>query len=243
MKNTINEVIVSFRRLSLEYNRISDIPLQIDERENIPIEILKQVCYLCIPDEKLQGRDAQNEIEKILRNEFVMSEDETSEFVNICGYEDDKFRSIDDSIFFLTWCLFKYTCMLSEQDQKERNEFLWVSILFPYIYKLNTFTSGNRKSNKVCKELLQESLDKYPLESKYEKPSEIFKEFDSKVKKDEAYLSEMLNKKDNLGTEMKEALIDRAVMKCKQGITVAVHMSSKKVGERKDGEKDRFLRK
>lgn len=227
MKNTINEVIVSFRRLSLEYYRLSGTSLQIEEREIIPFGLLKKVCFLSAPDEKLIGQDAQNEIEKILRNDFVMSENETSEFVKIYGYEDDKFRSLEDSPFFLAWCLFKYTCMLSEQDQRERNEFLWVSILFPYIYKLNTFSGGNRKSNKVYRDKLQELLDKYPLGNKHEKPADIFKEFKRKVEQDEAFLSEVLNKKDNLGPEMKEALINHAVTACKQGIAVAVRMFAK----------------
>lgn len=228
MKNTINNVIVSFRRLSLEYDRLFGTSLQIEERDVTPFEILKKVCYLSIPDEKLIGQNAQDEIETILWSEFVMSEDETLEFVRIYGYRDDKSSKTKDFSNFMAWCLFQYTFMIAKEEKQKKNEFLWVSILFPYIYKLNTYNVGRNNGNKLCKKLLQDLLDKYPLGSGQKKSLDIFKEFNKKIVKDESYLSKVLNMKERFGIEMKEAVINDAIVACKQGIAVAVHMSGRR---------------
>lgn len=157
MKNTIEKVIVSFVTLGSDYYKQFGTSLQIEEREVIPFEILKKVSFICVPDEKFETpQNALKETEKILKYHFVDDEENKFELVKVVGYENNNSERSSGYEELMSWCLFQYTFMIPKDHWQERNEFLWVSILFPYVYKLNKFfaAKGKNVKQKELKDLL-----------------------------------------------------------------------------------------
>lgn len=234
MKNTIEKVIVSFVKLGIDYYRQFGTSLQIEEKEVIPFEILKMASFICVPDEEFETpRNALEEIEKTLQYHFVDDGENKFEFVKVVGYEMNNSEDSSGYEWFKAWCLFQYTFLIPEDHWQERNEFLWVSILFPYVYKFNKFFADKGKNAK--QKMLKELLDKYPLPQTGKKTADVFKKFKLKAM-DDAYLKEVLNREENLGFVIKEAYLNATIEECRCGIAVAMKWFDK--SRRKHGTKN-----
>ena len=82
--------------------------------------------------------------------------------VQLAGYgPEPNINRADESqmkrIRFYMWGVFVYTYLLDDKEMSVRREFLWRSLLLPYIYKVNINSPAT--VNKEIKEL----LDKYPI--------------------------------------------------------------------------------
>lgn len=229
MKDTINRVVVSILEFGRRYSDWFGTSLQMEDREVIPIEILEKACFICISDEKLNQHKERNKnvleaIREILWNYVVVSENKEAGLVKFEGFQEN----VDPSEYekSIALCFIQYNFTIAEELWQERNEFLWISVLFPYIYKLEKFrvVKGTKKDKQSE---LQSLLDKYPVDDSGKKAKEIFEEFMEKIGED-AYFEEVLKREPGLEHNIIEADFNNMVSECRQGISAALQIFNKR---------------
>lgn len=129
---------------------------QMEKRDDIPFVLLQMAISLLLPENVLSSlniQDAMKEIGQILTNEYVLT-DNNKKYAHIVGWDDRD--GMNKPINGYIWSLFMYTYRLNDNVQVEKNKFLWISILLPYIYLLNC-------SDGMDKEILRNLLMDYPI--------------------------------------------------------------------------------
>lgn len=158
MRDCINRNMCDIARLCKEYVKRDYATPYMREMTNITLDLLVKATTLSLPD-TIVGvwNDIIKEIEEILEEEHIKSTKEDKKLVKIIGY--DMIRYAENGgqypkMNFYSWCVFIYTYILANQDREKRLKFLWLTILFPYIYKLNIFspTTFDEETRKLLKE-------------------------------------------------------------------------------------------
>lgn len=156
MKDCMNRMICDYVQLCGGYQEAGCATPDMSERTNIPVDLLVKGAMLSIPDSYINDWNATiKEIEEILANEHIEFVGEGEELCRIAGYHMK--RNSEDGrlkVGFPCWCIFIYTYVL---DKHKKTEFLWRTILFPYIYQLNIYSSTT--VNDEIENLLRE----YPI--------------------------------------------------------------------------------
>lgn len=154
MKDCINRNMCDIVRLCKEYVKSDYATPHMRGETNIPLDLLVKAVTLSLPDPIIGvWNDIIKEIEEILAEEYIESVTEDKELVKIVGYDMTRYTEAEGrypKVNFYSWCIFIYTYILANQDSEKRLKFLWLTILFPYVYKLNiysptTFTEETKK--------------------------------------------------------------------------------------------------
>ena len=156
MKDCMNRMLCDIVRLCKGYQEAGYATPDMRERTNIPVDLLVKGAMLSIPDSYINDWNATiKEIEEILADEHIEFVGECEELCRIAGYHMKK-NSGDEGlkIGFPCWCVFIYTYVL---DKYKKTEFLWRTILFPYIYLQNIFSST------TVNEEIENLLREYPI--------------------------------------------------------------------------------
>lgn len=151
MNKTINNCLVKLISYSVRY-LTSKQDTRFLGKPEFSLDILKMAVYLELPD----GLNilSSNELEAYLLENHVEYSDETHEKVFIVEYcKLDGYRLKNN---FYIWSVYHYTYEMQENKDNEKAEFLWASIICPYIYKLN-------KYKKVTKSNVRQLEKKYPV--------------------------------------------------------------------------------
>lgn len=226
MYNTINQVIVALRNYGIYYENRYGTSLQMEEKEVILVDILKIVCFLSLPTDILnKEKNPMQSIERNLRADFVYSIDDASKFVKIDAYS---VRDINAEIRKRAWFAFQYMFLLFDKEVEERNEFLWITLLLPYVYKVNIFSGTNRAQNKVNRDMLMKLLGEYPFEKNQDRITNLFPKFKEKIGKNSDYIKDMLSHCENLGMVINESFLNNTLEGCQQGLAVAIQFSKRK---------------
>lgn len=177
MEEHINRNICEIVRLCKGYQQAGCATPDMEKMTNISLDLLRKGVVLSLSDSKIRvWNDTIEEIEEILWDEHIDFADEDKGLVQIVGY--DLKREQRSKISFYWWSIFIYTYVLVDHDRERRLKFLWCTILFPYIYKLNTcspitfdeeikkmlreypIAEGENAEDETLKILLQYNLDK-----------------------------------------------------------------------------------
>lgn len=161
MKKYLHPNIANFVRLCREYQRAGLGTSQMKKKSHIPFDLLIKGNCLSVPPHVTWSGDALD-IENSLKEYYVLEVDTERQYVEIAGLEenedsntDEQTECVDDGYFYI-WCIFHYTYRLVELDYSQWMEFIWVSILLPYLYLLNKFGT-------VSLEVLQQMLLDYSV--------------------------------------------------------------------------------
>lgn len=156
MEEHINRNICEIVRLCKGYQQAGCATPDMKEMTNIPLDLLVKGEILSLSDSKIRvWNDTVEEIKEILWDEHIDYANEYKGLVQIVGY--DLKRESLSKISFYWWSIFIYTYVLVDHDKERRLKFLWCTILFPYIYKLNTC------SPMTFDEEIKKILREYPL--------------------------------------------------------------------------------
>lgn len=158
MKNCINGNICDIVRLCKEYVKSDYATPYMREMTNIPLDLLVKGVTLSLPDPIIgEWNDTLNEVEEILEEDHILFVTEDKKLVRIAAYDMETYDGAGGQypkINFYSWCIFIYTYVLTNQDRETRLKFLWQTILFPYIYKLNIYspTTFNEEIRRILRE-------------------------------------------------------------------------------------------
>lgn len=162
MEKEFNSTMLNLKELCTYYSKRGyRLPMNYGtELTDIPIDLLKKVVLINTDKEQLENclgpyNDPVQYIEDKLLEEYVLYTPDDKGLVEIAHYKNDlpKFDR------FNIWAMFAYVYLMDGRSEKEKNTFLYVTILFPYIYQLNKY--GPLKRNKIDKILAE-----YPIKSR-----------------------------------------------------------------------------
>lgn len=153
-----NCISVYFHRLQESFFLQESVSTRKRIEKAIPFQLIKICYFMELPQNVLPEslEEVMKKIEEQLIEEFVVFEDEEKELACIVGY-DDKKEELPD--YFFIWSLFQYIYSNTKAGSKERQRFLWVTILLPYIYRCGQY-------GQVDEGVIRQLLEKYPLEEK-----------------------------------------------------------------------------
>lgn len=162
MDKEFNSTMLNLKELCTYYSRRGyRLPLNHGtELTNIPIDLLKKVVFINCDEEHLNDclegtNDPIRYIEDKLVDEYVIYTPDSNGLVEIAHYRND----LPQIERFNIWTLFAYVYLMDRKDTKTKNVFLYITILFPYIYKLNKFYELNRSK-------IEKILADYPIKNK-----------------------------------------------------------------------------
>lgn len=158
MKDCINGNICDIVRLCEEYVKSDYATPYMREMTNIPLDLLEKVTTLSLTDSIIgEWNDTLKKVEEILEEEHIFFVSEDKKLIKIVGYDMAKCDEAGgqySKVNFYSWCIFIYTYVLTNQDREKRLKFLWQTILFPYIYKINIYspTTFNEEIRRLLRE-------------------------------------------------------------------------------------------
>ena len=130
-------------------------------------------------------------------------------------FVEEYFRSsdCDSRSYVYIWSLFHYTYEMENASEDERREFLCISIIFPYIYKLNKFKKIQKADLDILKDKFQifdyfrelNKKDFFKGEKLVLVKEDMFGEYFSDVIKKVKGLNNLLPKRDEIDTMIEEA--------------------------------------
>lgn len=143
MNDAINGCIVYWSKLCDKY--IAEtycVSQQMKNMSQISFELLKKVVFLEVPFNSSGEIDVEmKNVENILLKDHVMVENSSEDRVTIKGFE--AIKEGGEKVYPHVWGLFQYTYRLTEWPECVRNKFLWATILFPYVYRMNLYLGLN----------------------------------------------------------------------------------------------------
>lgn len=135
MDRTINDCLV---KLISDYEKYYDTKYGRGGRwskPQFPFLILTLAVYLELP--VYQCTKSLEELRDYLLDYYVGYSDVTQKNVIIEEYyQNDNYKKNEK---FYMWSVLHYTYGMEYQTEEEKQDFLYMCIIFPYIYKLNTF--------------------------------------------------------------------------------------------------------
>ena len=162
MEKEFNSTMLNLKELCTYYSKRGyRLPINYGtELTDIPIDLLKKVVFINCDEERLKDcletyKDPVQYIEDKLLDEYVVYAPDGKGLVEIAHYKND-LHQFDR---FNIWAMFAYIYLMDGRSTKEKNTFLYVTILFPYIYQLNKYGPLNR--NKI-----EKILADYPIKSR-----------------------------------------------------------------------------
>lgn len=171
------------------------------EEPQFPLDILAIAVFLEMPEH--QSIMNIEDIKKFLLDNYVNYSDAMQKKICIEAY-----CRRDDCICrngFYIWSVFHYTYEMENDEEKKRREFLCISIILPYIYKLNKYKHVKKRDlNKIMieYEIVQYIRELNGLDLFNEKKTE---EYFQKIIHGITGLDDMLPKKDEADTVVEEA--------------------------------------
>lgn len=232
MKHTINLFVVSFRDLYIKHSQLQGKFLYDEKIDNISMEILKMAIYSIVP-QKERGRTENllEKIEDILVSDFIEEIKEIPGTIKISAYNKPEGYDSESQQELLNkaWGLYQFTYMMKKLGNIEKNKFLWVAILFPYIYNLNKNWAGKPKNQtqKKIKETVIDLLKQYPIVDNLH-GEEALLELKKLNDKEVSYFVDILKRGADIGCEMKEAAFYEMASECKNGVSVVSRISNRK---------------
>lgn len=158
MKGCINRDMCDIFRLCNGYIEAGYATPYMRDMTNIPFDLLVKGVILSLPD-PIKGvwNDIIKEIKEILEEDHIEFVTEDKKLVEIVGYDMTRYAGAgvqNPKTNFYMWCIFIYTYVLTNQSRETRLKFLWQTILFAYIYKLNTYspTTFQEEMGKLLRE-------------------------------------------------------------------------------------------
>lgn len=143
MEKEFNSTMLNLKELCTYYSKRGyRLPVKYGtELTDIPMDLLIKVIFINCDDASLnEYRDPIRYIKEKLVEDYVIYTSGNEFLVEIAHY-----KSYLPRIFrFNIWALFVYTYLMKDRELSERNSFLYITILFPYIYKLNKFDRLNK---------------------------------------------------------------------------------------------------
>lgn len=155
----INNCLVKLVSYKAAYTKTIPSTYEQFEKTEFSFEILKMTIFLVLPE--TQDIINLEELDSFLLENFVEYSDEMQEKVYIVEYcrRDDVYIQEKD---FYIWSIFHYTYEMQGMTEDKKIEFLWVSIIFPYIYKLSKYKRISKKSLRLFN-------SRYPVLKNWEK--------------------------------------------------------------------------
>lgn len=136
MNKTINDCLAKFMSYSEVYCNLDKSTFRTTAKEQgVKLDLLEMVIFLELPENK--DMLTLGKIRERLLERHVVYCDENKDIVFIGEYSRQRDSGFENN--FYIWSLFHYTYEMQEKTDNERNEFLWASIICPYIYKLSKF--------------------------------------------------------------------------------------------------------
>lgn len=121
--------------------------------------LLKVISLSLQPKDCERWEDFISCVDGILKEEYIEACDNAGKRITLTGFSDTE--SIEENIVYrisncYLWCFFSYTYYLAGENKIVRRKFLWISLLLPYLYKMNKFGMESVEE-------LNEFLKNYPI--------------------------------------------------------------------------------
>lgn len=213
MEASIHYNIVYIGRLCAKYCESGLRRQHMDEAAGFCYDLLFRLMCLTVP---LEGYSQWDEVISLVDNtlkEYVEFDEKAPEKVQLTEYNDNgDCENIYKNVDYYLWYFFSYTYHFASKDEISRSKCLWISLLLPYLYRVNQFGAATIED-------LNKLLKNYPID---ENTLETLQKSTSEFKA-------LLNGAEGMDDDSmpKSSEIDAIIAEANAGLKIAVELEKK----------------